>query len=216
MYPDFYKRSPGDIDIWIKDANRQNLLDYLKDRGKNLVGMHYQHIEYVEKAALQFFDETKKISGLGSRDRLLLQVAVILHEIGKFVHARNHSDAAYSIIKNTILMGLDHEEINMIAMIVRLYPRENPYNSYYYTLLPSDQKVIVSKLASILKIADSLDASHKQKGKKMQCKIREGEFVITCDASEDMSFEKWAFEKRSVMFEDVMGIKPVLKTRREG
>lgn len=175
-----------------------------------------KHIEYVEKAALQFFDETKKISGLGSRDRLLLQVAVILHEIGKFVHSRNHSDVAYSIIENTNLMGLDHEEINMVAMIVRLYPRNNPYDSYYYSLLPTDQKVIVSKLASILKIADALDASHKEKGNNIQCKIKDGEFVITCDASEDMSFEKWAFENRSIMFEDVMGIKPVLKTRREG
>ena len=175
-----------------------------------------KHIEYVEKAALEFFDETKKASGLGSRERLLLQVAVILHEIGKFVHARNHSDAAYSIIRNTNLMGLDHEEINMVAMIVRLYPRNNPYESYYYTQLPSDQKVIVSKLSSILKIADAMDASHKQKGKKIQCKIKDNEFVIICDASEDMSFEKWAFESRSSMFEDVMGIKPVLKTRREG
>ena len=52
--------------------------------------------------------------------------------------------------------------------------------------------------------------------KKIQCKIKDNEFVIVCDASEDMSFEKWAFENRSVMFEDVMGIKPVLKTRREG
>ncbi len=175
-----------------------------------------KHIEFVEKTALQFFDETKKISGLGSRDRLLLQVAVILHEIGKFVHSRNHSDVAYSIIKNTNLMGLDHDEINMVAMIVRLYPRNKPYDSYYYSILPPDQKVIVSKLASILKIADAIDASHKEKAKKIQCKIKDYEFLITCDASEDMSFEKWAFENRCVMFEDVMGIKPVLKTRREG
>ncbi len=48
LYPDFYKRSPGDIDIWIKDANRQQLLDFLNDRGKSIIGMHYQHIEYVE------------------------------------------------------------------------------------------------------------------------------------------------------------------------
>ena len=175
-----------------------------------------KHIEFVEKTALQFFDETKKISGLGSRDRLLLQVAVILHEIGKFVHSRNHSDVAYSIIKNTNLMGLDHDEINMVAMIVRLYPRNKPYDSYYYSILPPDQKVIVSKLASILKIADAIDASHKEKAKKIQCKIKDYEFQITCDASEDMSFEKWAFENRCAMFEDVMGIKPVLKTRREG
>ena len=29
-----------------------------------------------------------------------------------------------------------------------------------------------------------------------------------------MSFELWAFENRGKMFEDVMGIKPVLKARR--
>ena len=33
-------------------------------------------------------------------------------------------------------MGLDHEEINMVAMIVRLYPRNKPYDSYYYSILP--------------------------------------------------------------------------------
>jgi exopolyphosphatase/guanosine-5'-triphosphate,3'-diphosphate pyrophosphatase len=113
-------------------------------------------------------------------------------------------------------MGLDHDEINMVAMIVRLYPRNKPYDSYYYSILPPDQKVIVSKLASILKIADAIDASHKEKGRKIECKIKDNEFLISCYASEDMSFEKWAFENRSIMFEDVMGIKPVLKIRREG
>ena len=44
----------------------------------------------------------------------------------------------------------------------------------------------------------------------------DGELVVACDCAEDMTFEKWAFENRSVMFEDVMGVKPVLKTRREG
>lgn len=175
-----------------------------------------KHLDYVEDIALKIFDETKKISGLGSRDRLLLQVSVMLHEIGKFVHSRNHSDAAYSLIKNTNFMGLDHEEINMVAIIVRLYPRSNPYDSYYYSILPPDQKVVVSKLTSILKIADACDASHKERAKTISCKIKDGELVVACDCAEDMTFEKWAFENRSVMFEDVMGVKPVLKTRREG
>ena len=74
----------------------------------------------------------------------------------------------------------------------------------------------MSKLTSILKIADACVASHKERAKTISCKIKDGELVVACDCAEDMTFEKWAFENRSVMFEDVMGVKPVLKTRREG
>ena len=175
---------------------------------------HKKHIEFVEKTALMMFDELKNVSGLGERDRLLLQVAVILHEIGKFVHARNHSDAAYSVIQYSNLMGLDHDELNMVAMIVRLYTRSDPYDSYYYSLLSSTQKVVVSKLTSILKIADACDASHKEKAKKISCAVKDNKFVTVCESPDDMSFELWAFENRGKMFEDVMGIKPVLKARR--
>ncbi|MCR4688292.1 MAG: hypothetical protein K5745_01955 [Saccharofermentans sp.] len=174
-----------------------------------------KHIEFVEKIALNIFDATKKASGLGDRDRLLLQVSVILHEVGKFVHARGHSDAAYSVISYTNLMGLNSDELHMCAMVVRLYPRNDPYDSYYYSILPSDQKVIVSKLCSILRIADALDASHKEKAKKISYALKDDKFVINCESSQDMTFESWAFEHRCGLFEDVMGIRPVLKSRRE-
>ncbi len=175
-----------------------------------------KHIEFVENIALRIFDEIKSVSGLDKRDRLLLQIAVILHEIGKFVHSRNHSDAAYSIISYTNLMGLDHDEQHMVAMIVRLYPRNNPYESYYYSILPPEQKVIVSKLTAILRIADSIDASHKEKAKKVTITLKPDKLAIGCESPQDMSFEQWAFEHRCGLFEDVMGIKPVFKSRREG
>jgi len=38
---------------------------------------------------------------------------------------------------------------------------------------------------------------------------------ISCVASADMSFEEWAFEHRCELFEEVMGIKPVLRVRRD-
>ena len=174
-----------------------------------------KHIEFVENVALCIFDSIKKVSGLSDRDRLLLHVSVILHEVGKFVHSKGHSDAAYSVISYTNLMGLDKDELNMCALVVRLYPRDDPYDSYYYSILPSDQKVIVSKLCSILRIADSMDASHKEKAKKISYALKPDKFVISCQSSQDMTFEAWAFEHRCGLFEDVMGIKPVLNSRRE-
>ena len=195
-----------DPDSYMISAARQMAKRYRCDR---------KHIELVEKTALRIFDETRKTSGLGNRDRLLLQIAVNLHEIGKFVHSRNHSDAAYSIISYTNMMGLNSEEQHMVAMVVRLYPRENPYGSHFYSILPSDQKVIVSKLTSILRIADAIDASHKEKAKKITVTSKPDRLSINCESPQDMTFEEWAFENRCGLFEDVMGIKAVLKTRRE-
>jgi len=174
-----------------------------------------KHIEFVEEAALRIFDETRKISGLGARERLLMQLAAILHEVGKFVAARNYSDASYDIIKKTKLIGLSEEELNIVALVVRLYSKGNMYDSYYYSLLQPSEKVVVSKLTAILKLADSLDAAHKEKISKMSVVLHPDSLHISCESPKDMSFEEWAFEHRRELFEEVMGINPVLRVRRE-
>lgn len=174
-----------------------------------------KHIEFVEKASLDIFDEMRKLSGLGDRDRLYLQLAAIMHELGKFVAARDYGEASYDIIKRIKPIGLDPDELNMIALVVRLYSKENLYHNYYYGLLTPAQKVTVSKLTAILRLADSLNASHKEKVKKLSVFIQGDDLHISCIASADMSFEEWAFDHRSGLFEEVMGIKPVLRVRRE-
>ena len=55
-----------------------------------IIAKRYQgnkgHIRNLEKLALSIFDKMKKISGLGERQRLLLQIAVILHGCGKYIN----------------------------------------------------------------------------------------------------------------------------------
>ncbi len=47
MYPDVYMRTPGDIDILVKEADRNLLKKYVWTKG-NVSGCHYHHIEYQE------------------------------------------------------------------------------------------------------------------------------------------------------------------------
>ncbi len=173
-----------------------------------------KHIEFVESAALEIFDSCQKMAGLGGRDRLLLQLAAILHEIGKFVKAKDHNEAAFSLIKYSDLIGLDTDELDTIAYIVRLYPQDSPYDNYYYRNLPASKKVTISKLTSILRIADSMDASHTEKIKSMIVTLHPDRLHISCEAKADMSFEEWAFEHRCDLFEEVMGIEARLRVRR--
>ena len=173
-----------------------------------------KHIEFVENTAMEIFDASSRFTGLAGRDRLLLKLSAILHETGKYVHARAHNDAAYSLIKYTDLIGLNADELETVALIVRLYPEQNPYENFYYENLPPHKKVLVSKLTAILRIADALDASHKQKTKKMTIVLNPDSLHISCQSDVDMSFEAWSFEHRSGLFEEVIGIRPELRTRR--
>lgn len=47
MYPYPLSRTPGDIDILIRNANRKELLSYVRTR-KKITGYHYHHVEYEE------------------------------------------------------------------------------------------------------------------------------------------------------------------------
>lgn len=175
---------------------------------------HKKHIEYVEKTAMDIFDASAKITGLTDRDKLLLRISAILHESGKYVHARAHNDAAYSLIKYTDLIGLNADELDIIALVVRFYPRQNPYENNDYQVLAPYKKVLVSKLTAIIRIADALDASHKQKSKSVSVQLTPESLHISCQSEADMSFEMWSFEHRSGLFEEVIGIRPELRIRR--
>ncbi len=67
---------------------------------------HGPHTVCMEKYVLGIFDCMKKYHGMGKRERLLLQIAAILHACGKFYQHEKPSESAYSIIMSTEIIGL--------------------------------------------------------------------------------------------------------------
>ena len=71
----------------------------------------------------------KKYHGLGKRERVLLQIAAILHDCGKYVTMNQPSDASYHIIMSTEIIGLSHSERETVANTAELVEnalKENP------------------------------------------------------------------------------------------
>ena len=149
----------------------------------------------------------KKHHGLSSRERLLLQIAAILHGCGKFISTRNTGDCAYNIIMATEIIGLSHEERKLVANVVRCYGQEFDYD---------DDDTRVAKLTALLRMANSLDRSHKQKMENCRMAMKGGELVITTDYDGDISLEFFAVSFCEGFFEEIFGIKPVLKKKRRG
>ena len=81
------------------------------------------HVKNLESIALAVFDKMKKVHGMGNRERLLLQISVILHNCGKFISLEDVSDCAFNIIMATEIIGLSHSEREMIAYTVKFNTR---------------------------------------------------------------------------------------------
>lgn len=173
------------------------------------------HAEEVKRLALNIFDNTKKVHRLSNKERILLEIASILHDIGKFVNINEHGYFCYNLIHNEEILGLSDKESNIVANIVRYHDEEIPTAAHdAYNKLSYSDKLVVSKLAAILKLAEVLNISTKNKFNHIEIHMDEKKVYFLVDAYMDMTLEIWEFENKSEFFEEVMGIKPVIKIKR--
>ncbi len=172
------------------------------------------HIEALTSVSMKIYDSMKKIHGLGNRERLLLQVATILHDCGKFVSLANGPQCAYNIIMSTEILGLSHMEREIVALTV-LY-NTLPLDDYseLSDRINQESYLVVAKLSAILRVANALDQSHKQKFSAVRINVKGKELVITVEAFEDISLEQALFETKTSYFESIFSMKPVLKEKR--
>lgn len=172
--------------------------------------------ETLEKIALTIFDSMKRVHGLGKRERLLLRIATLLHDCGKYISMVNLGECSYSIIMATEIIGLSHVEREIVANVVKYNHMEFEYYDELGRVSTLDQEsyLKVAKLTAILKIANGMDRSHKQKFRDVKTVLRENVLTITVDTNEDITLEKGMFDRRADFFEEVYSVRPVIKQKR--
>lgn len=172
------------------------------------------HIDALSQMASLIFDTMKKEHGLGKRERLLLRVAAILHDCGKYISFANSATCAYDIIMASEIMGLTHLEREIVANVV-LY-NTHPLAGYEEVAdrLNQGSYLTVAKLSAILRVSNAMDRSHRQKFKNVKAQVRGKELVITIETEEDIALEKALFDAKTAYFERIFSIKPVIKEKR--
>ncbi|MDE7286237.1 MAG: HD domain-containing protein, partial [Lachnospiraceae bacterium] len=172
--------------------------------------------ETLEGIALTIFDSTRKIHGLGKRERLLLQISTILHDCGKYISLVNLGECSYSIIMATEIIGLSHLEREIVANVVKYNHLEFDYYEIRGSLSALDNEAYlkIAKLTAILRLANGLDRSHKQKFGNIKISLKDDELAIMVDTTEDITLEKGLFGARADFFREVYNIRPVIKRKR--
>ena len=173
-----------------------------------------KHAEALSEITMVIFDAMKQVHGLGKRERLLLKTAAILHDCGRYISLVNQADCSYQIIMASEIIGMTHLEREIVASIVRY--NTNPLVPYEEVMDKMDQEsyMVVAKLTAILKIANAMDRSHRQKFKDVKAVLKEKQLVITVEARESIVLEKGLFEMYADYFERIFSVKPLLREKR--
>lgn len=172
------------------------------------------HTYSLENNVIAIFDSMKKYHGLGRRERLLLEIAAILHDCGKFISITAPAQSSYDIIISTEIIGLSHAERKLIAYIAKYNTVEFGFDDAYDMGISTDAYLTLVKLTAILRVANALDRSHKQKFKDIRPYLSGKELVITTKVMDDITLEQGLFKDKADFFEEVYGIRPVLKKKR--
>ena len=173
--------------------------------------------ETLENITLTIFDSMKKVHGMGKRERLYLQLSALLHDCGKYISMVNIGETSYQIIMATEMIGLSHMERETVASVVRF--NHTPFIYYDQmkalgTALTESAYLTVAKLTAILRIANALDRSHKQKLKGVKATLKEDQLVLMVETPEDITLERGIFEERADFFQEVFSVQPVIKQKK--
>jgi exopolyphosphatase/guanosine-5'-triphosphate,3'-diphosphate pyrophosphatase len=168
-----------------------------------------EHARHVSELSVMLFDSGKKVGlhHLGDAERELLLYAAMLHDIGDFISFNDHHLHSHYIIRNAELLGFDQKEVAIMADLARFHRKKLPRRrDLEMDVLDEEGQEIVVLLSGLLRLAESLDRSHRRlvrsalfhKGKK-------GTVLLRIETEEECQMECWGVESDKKAFERTFG-----------
>jgi exopolyphosphatase/guanosine-5'-triphosphate,3'-diphosphate pyrophosphatase len=188
-------------------------------RSARILAGRYQsdpgHGEHVGRLCERFFNELEDLHHLTPHDALLLQVAAILHEVGTYVSPRAHHKHSEYLILNSEVFGLDRMDVTIVALVARYHRHACPSLDHPgYAALGTDDRIRVSKLAALLRVADALERTHAQRVSDLEIRREKGTLRLRLPGLADAAVERLAMDSKADLFEQVFGLVVVIDEDR--
>jgi exopolyphosphatase/guanosine-5'-triphosphate,3'-diphosphate pyrophosphatase len=151
-----------------------------------------RHAEHVRELSLQLFDQLQPVHHFSSEERVILEAASLLHDIGHNVSHKGHHKHGEYLTMNGDIPGLEGRERALTAAVVRYHNRKaEPENHHIaYSSLNNSDRRLARRLASLVRIAEGLDHSHRERISSVRATFQRGavalQLVAKGDASEDI------------------------------
>ena len=166
-----------------------------------------EHSTSIARLAGQLFDQSRELHALDQEQRLLLETGALLHDIGHFISTLEHEKHGYYILMATPIIGLNQRQNAIVANLIRYHRKPAPsIEDPNFKSLPSQDRMIVTRLCALIRLADSLDISHTSHVKSVTLKKKKKRWELSMQGRGDLLLERWALNKRRALFEDIYGI----------
>jgi exopolyphosphatase/guanosine-5'-triphosphate,3'-diphosphate pyrophosphatase len=162
-----------------------------------------QHAEHVRELCLMLFDQLQPLHHLPPQARVQLEAGALLHDVGHRVSHRGHHKHGEYLALNGDIPGLEDRDRHIVAAIVRYHNRKSTPDADHpaYSTLNNTDKRIARRLASILRIAEGLDHSHRQRVQDLHATFQRGAVSIQVRSRGDAAEDIRDAERSSDLFE---------------
>jgi exopolyphosphatase / guanosine-5'-triphosphate,3'-diphosphate pyrophosphatase len=176
------------------------------ERFASRCGVDIQHGRHIARLAGQIFGELQTRFGLEPRDRVLLETAARLQDVGYLINYEQHHKHSYYLILNSRLAGFQPQELELIANVARYHRGAEPKKKHVnFSQLAAKDQLRVKQLSSILRLAGGLDRSNSQQIHDVSVAPGETGLTLWVAAKEFPEVDIWAAKRRSESFEKIFG-----------
>lgn len=175
---------------------------------------HARHVLHYAQTIFRYLQDDYHFS---ARHEMILTVACLLHEVGFYINDRAHHKHSYYLISNSDIFGFSARDIQLAALVARYHRRSPPKASHSpYMNLPRKDRLVVSQLAAILRIANVLDTLKDRKQGKITCQQKGRSLVIITTAVTNLLLVQKRINERADLFTRVYGLDVVVRQTLKG
>ncbi|HXQ32516.1 MAG TPA: HD domain-containing protein, partial [Anaerolineales bacterium] len=166
-----------------------------------------KHASLTAKLAARLYEQSKPLHNLNGSNQLLLEIAALLHDIGHFINTVDHDKHGYYLLSANHLIGLTLREQNIVANLVRYHRKQTPsVDDENFKSLPQQDRLIVIKLFTLLRLADAMDINHTGKVTDVNLKETNTSWQLKISSENDLMLVNWTLDKRKSLFREVFGV----------
>jgi CHAD domain-containing protein len=146
-----------------------------------------KHSRQVTHLALQLYDGLPAPAKVSENDRQsqrnILELAALIHEVGRSKKEKNHHHASYRLVnKLNPPMGWSSEQLRMAGIVARYHRGALPRTGQKSLAgLTAHQRQTAERLAGILRLANAFDSDHSGKILDLQVAAPNGVLRISAD-----------------------------------
>jgi CHAD domain-containing protein/HD superfamily phosphodiesterase len=179
----------------------------------SLLDPDFKHSLHVTRLALQLYDGlTANGQTRGQkRDRSILEIAALLHDVGRSVDENGHHKTSYRMIRRLPPpLGWRKGDLVEAAMVARYHRGALPsMRQKAFQGTPLSQRKEISRLAAILRLASAFDASRDGRIERLEAKSQNGFLLIAAQgySARDQAAETIAAARHLL---ETVGGRPVM------